>query len=174
MIYKGTDIDFQPGDVILFRYGFIWHELERYLSAINRAFTGSYYNHGGIVVKSNDMLLINESVGKGVISRPLVLNLEREKIKLIVLRSRVKQGIDEVCKRAVIKQGTPYDYAAFVFYQPVYRVFKKWLGPTGARAEKTMGCIEYMAWCYSRPQWYLYTAAEMTKDYMFEIIYQEK
>jgi hypothetical protein len=99
MIYKGTDIDFQPGDVILFRYGFIWHELERYLSAINRAFTGSYYNHGGIVVKSNDMLLINESVGKGVISRPLLLNLEREKTKLIVLRSRVKQGIDEVCKK---------------------------------------------------------------------------
>jgi hypothetical protein len=73
-----------------------------------------------------------------------------------------------------MKQGAPYDYAAFVFYQPVYRVCKNWLGSTGRNAEKTMGCIEYMAWCYSRPKWYLYTCAEMTKDYMFEIIYQEK
>jgi hypothetical protein len=48
------------------------------MSAINRAFTGSFYNHGGIIVKSNDILL-NESVGKGVVSRPLSQPLEGRK-----------------------------------------------------------------------------------------------
>jgi hypothetical protein len=174
MIYKGKDIDIRPGDVILYHYGFIWHDPERYLSYMNRKFTGSFYNHGGIVTTSWGRLFINEALGRGVFSRPLDRYLEREKSKLIVLRYVPQPPAEEICVKANSILGTPYDRAAFVFYQPVYRTFGCWLGTKGKGSERTMGCIEYIAWCYGRPKAYLYTSAEMMADPRFKIIYQEK
>lgn len=75
-------MEYKTGDIIFFRIKFKWYNPTTWISALVRLFATIEYNHVGIVVLNWDMPMVNEAVGRGVISTPLNADWHKELIKI--------------------------------------------------------------------------------------------
>jgi len=172
--YKGKTIALQPGDIILFRNEFVWHEPMTWLSVMVRFFTRCQFNHCALVVTNWDVPFISEAVNRGIITRPAEKHLVRSKTRIMVLRSRDPlENIQEFTIRANSVVGSKYDYAALLWFQLVYRITGTWYGPTGDPAGSRMVCSEFVAWAYRLDKWWLYSSKEIMNHRQFQWVFVE-
>jgi hypothetical protein len=172
--YRDQEIDVQSGDIVLFRNEFVWNEPMTWLSTAIRLFTKCEYNHCAIAVNDWDVLMLNESLWDGVISRPMELHLSRIHSRIAIIRKTNRPPERDLCVRANSKLGIPYAYDALIIYQVLYRVFGIWIGKKRREAMKSMVCSEYCAWVHGLKKWWLYSAKELMKEPGFEMVYKEE
>jgi hypothetical protein len=173
ILYKNQIIDIRSGDIILFRNEFVWSRPITWLCAAIRLFTGVEYNHGGVVVSSWGVLMLNEFLQYGGITRTLNKCLQRKKVRILVLRPVKEINESVFCRRANTALGNKYDYPSLILHQLLYRLTGIWIGRTKEQAEKAMVCTEYAAWCYRLDNWWLYSAKEFLSNQQFKIHYKE-
>lgn len=177
--YRSYEVDIQEGDVVLFRTKLeplVYPE--SLLSAGIRLFTQCDYNHCAVVANKDGKLYLIEAKAEGVVSHPVEDVLKRDNDKIIILR--MKNPPKDVSERAISKIGTPYDYDMLFIYQVIYRTPKllfgrygKWVGPTGDKAAGEEVCSELVAYSYSFPEFWKYSAAELLANQDFGIIFKE-
>lgn len=162
--YRGQQLKIQVGDAILYRNEFRWNEPATWLSTIIRFITQCPVNHTAVVSADPDgVLMLNEALGRGVVSRPLAKHLDRT-FSTIVIR-RDKRAIDtlEFITRANSVIGRPYDVNSLVWHALIYQLTRAcgwkplWNGKTGEKAEGKIHCAEYYAWLKQYPEWWTAT-----------------
>jgi hypothetical protein len=174
MDYKGKYLDIKSGDVILFRSEFVWKQPVTWLSVLVRFFTKCYYNHCGIIIKNWGVPFVNESLAKGVVTRPLQEHIVRSKTKILIIRPKWNFEEKMMCVRSNSMLGEKYGFSTLLFYQLFYRITGKWIGRAKEAAEKDgMVCSEYVAWCFNLNKWWLYSAKELLNSGMFKVVYKE-
>lgn len=171
--YKDNHIHVATGDVVLFSNRFIWHKPITWLAAIIHFFTGVEYNHAGIVVYNWGVPFIVESLGRGIICRPLEKYLQRTKTNIVVLRHNRSFQEKELATRAMKACGIGYDYSNLLLHQLVYRTTGFWIGRQSTAFER-MVCTEFAAWCHGLNNWHLYSAKEFLSHPDFETVFLEE
>jgi hypothetical protein len=171
--YKWKTISLQPGDIVLFRNNFVWHQPMTWLSALVRFFTRCEFNHCALIVANWDVAFISEAVNQGIVTRPLEQHLERSKSRIMILRSREPLDIEPFCIRANSVVGSKYDYSALFWFQLIYRITGNWYGPTNDAAADRMVCSEFVAWVYRLDKWWLYSSKEIMNHRQFQWVFVE-
>ena len=166
---------YKTGDTILYNTKFVWKYPITWLSALIRLFTSYKYNHVAVIVSNWDKLMINESLAKGVISRPLDQVLNRKNSEYIILRPLFNFPEKDFAERANSKIGVKYDYINLIFEQVHYRIWKRWLGRDKDTEEKRMICSEYVAYCFNKftdgfEENWKWSAKEFGKSNKFKVI----
>lgn len=138
-------MELKTGDIVLFHSDFKFYSPISYLSAAIRFFADIYYNHVGIIIKNWDVPMVNEAVGRGIISDIVTDRLRGKEIK--ILRPKFEFLEKELAIKANNKLGnTGYDFSGLLFYQLIFQLTKVWIGTKNKqRAEKRMYCYEYVA-----------------------------
>lgn len=173
MKYKNINLQLQSGDIILYRNEFQISRPITWLATLIRWILGTQYNHCGMVVFNWGQPFISESLGDGVITRPLQQHLERSKSSILVLRSTGCMMEKSLCIRANSMLGVRYDKASLVFHQLWFQISGRWIGHTRHFALQAMTCSEFVAWCHNLDSWWLYTPKHLLKSDRFKILFIE-
>lgn len=172
MLYRGTNLELQSGDIILY-HDSLGLQPVTWLAKAIQLFTRSYYNHAGVVISNWNKLFINEARGTGLISRPLENCIERKGCKIMVRRPTYKFWESDLCVRANSKLGTKYDKEALLD-NLWYITFGKWIGRTKQNAESKMVCSEYVAWVHRMNGWWMKNPKDLANSDLFITIYTEQ
>lgn len=192
--YRRKILQLQVGDAVLRRNEFVATKPMAYVSAGVRGFTGCPLNHTALVsMNSAGVLMLNEALAEGVVSRPLLEVLERPDSRIVIRRDPRTIDPLQFAIRANNKIGTPYDFANLLDHQVVYRsvimagkaldwatagnlILKPnwaWFGKTGMEAAGRLQCAEYYAWAWQRSNFWLYSTREIFQDGMLQTVYDE-
>jgi hypothetical protein len=183
-IYKGKSlpVKLQAGDIIMYR-----NELtlspSTWLSTAIRKFTDYPYNHTAVITESNGALYINEALGKGIIKRPLIDNLGKNRLEreqhgtsyIAILRPRVPVDPVRFSLYADGFLGRKYDIPALLFHHTVHRITGEWRGSTGLNAEGKLVCSEFAQLVHNRPNFWFASTKEVGNDAEYnKLIWEEK
>jgi len=153
--YTFHDLALKTGDLVLFRTPLSWSPMS-WLAQLIRIFTGSAYNHAGIIVEIWGRPFLLEANERGLVAAPAEYRLHGREI--LVRKPLFSFISSEIARRAVSRLGvSKYDFKSLFVYQVLYQIFGTWKGKKNDDAVDRLYCSEFYAWCFREEfvAWYL-------------------
>ena len=172
--FKGLE-SLRAGDVVLFRTRFkIWSPMS-WLSALIRFFTGSPFNHVGLIVINQGVPFVNEANERGLVTTRAGARLWGREKDIRILRRMDKTFKAPKTARDFSKimnsylGVSKYDFASLFIYQLIYQVFGTWHGRTSDAAKAFLYCSEYAALAHQDCflHWWKVSPADVFKNSWF-------
>ncbi len=171
MLYRNSEIEVRPGDVILYHTALSFAPVS-WLAWGIRKVTKSNWNHAALVLEIEGRTFIAEAFGGGVRLRPASYFLDRQRNRIKVLRP-VYSNLLNAKAKALDKLGCKYDFLAVL--QHLWKAIRgKWTGHTGDSAAGRMVCSEYVAYCLGLTEWWTWTAADLDRYTFFKRVFNEQ
>lgn len=129
---------FKTGDVALFSGTSL-------IAKIIKLFTGSKFNHIGIIVIENNIPILYESLEKGVVKNRFEIRVDKNSVIKLLRPLEVPNTLISFVNESV--NVVKYDYINLLWYQFVYKTTGWWLGKT---TTDKMICSEFVARCFPK------------------------
>ena len=145
----------RTADVAFSRKEFSWKKVSSYLPTMIRKIAKIEYNHVGVIVFNWGVPMVNEAVGRGVISTPLKDWLIGKSVIIKRFEGDIQEPVFAIEANHFLGH-TPYDFKGLFWHQLVWNLRGKWIGPKGTKnAIQKFYCYEYAAylWRSIYPTW---------------------
>lgn len=154
------------GDIILFKTPFYLLKPMSWLAALIRLFTGSPYNHAGIVHEINGRLFFCEADENGVHTELLESRLEGSKSKILILRPRFNFNAEIINFNCENILGRKYGEWLLIKYAFAILTGQP-MRSEEARKGNTFVCTHVAAYVHGLNNWWRTSPKELYNDPRF-------
>jgi hypothetical protein len=167
----------------------VWNQIVSYLSVAIRLFTNSWWNHTAVLIIGDGSIIILKNGIKYPLIKGAAYVLDAgssgveiytyDKWKEISGGNKkhwifIKPLVDAPVKEYTDYIGKPYDFVSVLLWQPIYRVFRVWLGKKGIAASDKSFCTEVWSYVNKLPNPHLKATSDVVEAYKDNIIEFQK